>query len=98
MKKIIMLLLFLVFTLNPADITFHIPENYVDSLADAIWCLYPVPMIDTGGPELVPEFTPNQWAKEWTRRKLINQIERWKERVKIENVKAESTVPDTAVQ
>jgi hypothetical protein len=65
------------------DIKFTIPNEKVDGLVEAIFWLWPIPMVNNpsfgeeGEPEFIPEYEENEWAKEAIRRFLIKQHKRY---------------------
>ena len=52
-----------------AEITFTIPAEKLQRLVDAIVGLHPISTDAIGN----PEFTPNQWAKEYHRRLMVRE-------------------------
>jgi len=73
-----------------ATITFTIPDDKIQRVVNAMKGLYPIPMINNGtveNPNLVPEFTDSQWAKERVRRFIRDTVARYEQRVAIESVK-----------
>ena len=57
------------------QITFTIPDEKASRVVDAIAGEHPIPIDpDTGD----PEFTPNQWAKEYVRRFIVRIEHAWR--------------------
>lgn len=67
-----------------ATITFTIPNEKLLRITDALAGLYPIPQVNNGTeeePDMQPEFTNNQWAKESVRRWIVRQTARWEQKV-----------------
>jgi hypothetical protein len=74
-----------------ATISFTISTENISKVAEAMAGLYPIPQIsdpawedpqDGSTAPMVPEFTPNQWAKEAIRRWVISQVARYEQKTK----------------
>ena len=72
------------YQIEAATITFTIDNGKMAEIVDAMWFLYPVDC-DTLG---VPLFTPNQWAKERTKKWIVDQVDRWNDMHPIDSIKA----------
>ena len=63
------------------QITFDIPADKIDIIVEAMQGIYPIPKVlsDPQDPDSgsVPEFTPNEWAKERVRRFIIDTVHRY---------------------
>ena len=67
-----------------ATLTFTIYNGNIDRIITALEGLYPIPMINVGTEtemDMQPEFTPEQWAKECTRRWIVTQVARYEQKI-----------------
>jgi len=67
-----------------AEIKFTISSDNVQRIINAMKGLYPIPMVDEGTqeePDMHPEFTESEWAKEAVRRIVIRDVSRWENKV-----------------
>ncbi|MGR3310670.1 MAG: hypothetical protein ACUZ77_07830 [Candidatus Brocadiales bacterium] len=66
-----------------ATITFTIPDAKLQRVVDAIKGRYSIPqvLVDPDNPGLgyEDEFTPQQWAKEWIRQRIITEVVEWEQ-------------------
>ncbi len=66
------------------NINFTIDNGKIDRIKNALKSLYPIPTINNGTeeePDIRPEFTDNEWAKECVRRWVIGQVARWEKKI-----------------
>lgn len=78
------------------QIIFTIPDDKLQRIIDAINGIYPVPFLaDIEDPESpgIPEFSPQQWAKERVRRFIVDTVHRYEQIIAINQAK-ENTPPD----
>lgn len=67
-----------------ANINFTIDDAKLSKITDAIKGLHPIPQINTGTddePIWENEFTDNEWAKEFLRRFVVQQVHRYDSKV-----------------
>ncbi len=72
-----------------AQIIFTIDNGKIQRIKDALAGLYPIPQINEGTedePDMQPEFTKSEWAKECTRRWIIRQVARFEYKTTIDAV------------
>ena len=72
-----------------ATIVFTIPNDKLDKIKDALKGLYPIPRINNGTeeePDMQPEFTDGQWAKECVRRWIVRQTARFEQREAVDAI------------
>lgn len=68
-------------------ITFTIPDDKIQRVKDALSGLFPIPLDDDNN----PLFTEGQWAKEKVKRWIVEQVNRWENKLAQESV---TTSPD----
>lgn len=87
-----------------ATINFNVPDAQLPRIVAAMAGIYPVPQIpdpdwvdpgDGSQAPMVDEFTPNQWAKETVRRKIVRDVRRWEHKVAADAAASGVTEDDT---
>ena len=81
------------------QITFTIPDNELPRIINAIKGLYPIPTtLDVITGEQAPQFTDTQWAKEFLRRWIIQQVKRWETHMAAQQASNNVSVSDSLVE
>lgn len=65
-----------------AEITFTIPNDKLSRVVTAIKGLHPIPNNQDG----TPQYTDNEWAKEYVRRHIIDTVYRYEAMLAKQNI------------